>query len=149
MKLITSPTDDHMNQLASWLRAEKVDTGEGFYDNWDTIQLAHSKGEIHVIEQDNTAVALLVFYLSKQYAGMEILSVHPAKRRSGIGIGKYLAKSFMETARAGGIKKLRIQSQPTTSEPFWKKLGFSENPRSLCERINGIPIGALYMETEL
>lgn len=105
-------------EIEAWLRAERNETGEGFYCNWSVIQRGVEYDETFAMLRNSEAVAVLV----DGTAGPDILSVRPDLR--GTGIGGQFARWLFERALARDYSVLEIECEPRTSVPFWRKHGF-------------------------
>lgn len=145
--IVTHPNDIHMEQLYEWLSAEEKSTGEGFFCNWNVIYRAFEQERLRVAVDNSEAIALLTWWESSTNAGIDILTVKPSLRRTGIG--KLLVGNLIEELKRRGVRTVKIQSEPTSSENFWLSFGFVEDPHNPCERVNGIPMHNLYMIKEL
>jgi GNAT superfamily N-acetyltransferase len=105
-------------EIEKWLLAEREETGEGFYCNWNVIQGGLEYDETFVMLRDGDAVAVLV----DGNVGPNILSVRPDLR--GQGLGGQFARWLFERALGRGCTVLEIECEPRTSVPFWRKHGF-------------------------
>ncbi len=141
MKIITSPDAAHLNQLLLWLEAEQRATGQGFFCNWEVILHAHKENSLYVIEYNAEALGFLAWHGWEPYETINILSIHPKHRLQGMG--KLLVDFYLNSAISRNIKKVKVECEPYTSEPFWLSFGFSENEP--CQRIKGIPMEKLYL----
>lgn len=147
MKIVKNPTEAHLRDLYKWLKAEEIESGEGFFCNWDVIANSVSQDKLYIVDLDSRAVALLVKWQFSSSFGIDILTVEPRYR--GKGIGSHLAASLIDEAKNENAEKISIQCMPTSSEAFWKSLGFIEDPEKPCERIGGVPMQDLRLELSL
>jgi GNAT superfamily N-acetyltransferase len=113
---LATPVD--LAEIEAWLRAERKETGEGFYCNWGVIQRGVEYDETFAMRRNGEAVAVLV----DGTAGPDILSVRPDLR--GMGIGEQFARWLFERALARDYSVLEIECEPRTSVSFWRKHGF-------------------------
>ncbi len=147
MNIVESPTTLHLKQVYDWLVAEDRDSGQGFLCNWEIIQSSFDEGYVWFAERNSVAIAFLVWHGIGKHAGISILEVHPSFRRKRIG--KALAESILNKFKMDGVRRVKIHSKPTSSEPFWLSLGFREDEEHICERINGVPKEDLYLYKQL
>ena len=147
MKIVKKPTEAHLKDLYRWLKAEQIASGEGFFCNWNIIESSFSEDKLYIVESGSRAVALLVKWQFSSNFGIDILTVEPRYR--GSGIGRYLATGLIDEAKSENAEKISIQCMPTSSEAFWKSIGFTEDPDKPCERIRGIPMQKLHLELRL
>ncbi|RTR34787.1 GNAT family N-acetyltransferase [Shewanella atlantica] len=147
MKIVKNPTEAHLRDLYKWLKDEEIESGEGFFCNWNIIANSVSEDKLYIVELDSRAVALLVKWQFSSCFEIDILTVEPRYR--GKGIGRHLATSLIDEAKKVNAEKISIQCMPTSSEAFWKSLGFIEDPDKLCERIRGVPMQDLHLEMRL
>ena len=113
---LATPAD--LAEIEVWLIAEREETGEGFYCNWNVIQGGLEHDKTFVMLRDGEAVAVLV----DGTVGPDILSVRPDLR--GHGLGGQFAQWLFERALSRGYSVLEIECAPQTSVPFWRKHGF-------------------------
>lgn len=113
---LATPTD--LAEIEAWLIAERAETGEGFYCNWNLIQGGLEYDKTFVMLRDGEAVAVLV----NGTAGPDILSVRPDLR--GQRLGGQFARWLFEHAMGRDYSVLEIECEPRTSVPFWRQHGF-------------------------
>jgi GNAT superfamily N-acetyltransferase len=105
--------------IDEWLRKERDETGDGFYCNWGIIVSSFEERELYVLRTDGYPVA----FLSDQGATHNIAEVHPEHR--GKGYGKRLATHMIALSREHGLSVIEIDCAPSTSVPFWRRMGFT------------------------
>lgn len=142
-RFLLRPTKPHLDQTERWLQDEYREEGEGFYCNWNVITSAFNNGKMAVALFEDQAVAFIVWWCWKEEGGFEILSVHPEHR--GQGIGRALANRILSKFEKSGIKRVSIECQPFTSEPFWRRLGFIDDSAHPYQRMNGVPVPSLHL----
>jgi GNAT superfamily N-acetyltransferase len=125
--LVSVPTQQHLDDLEAWLRREQEETGEGFFCNWNIIQSCFDDNVLHCAVQSGVAVALSVWERSRGRAEMHIVTVRPDLRRAGVG--RRLVEHTMAELQRDGVVVVEGECKPTTSEPFWRRLGFEDPPR--------------------
>ncbi len=96
---------------------------------------------------DEQAVAFIVWWRWKSEAGLSILSVEPRLREQGIG--RALAIRILSKFEKAGVTKVSIECQPFTSERFWRRLGFTEDPAHPYQWKNGMPVPSLRLQKTL
>ncbi|WP_315923219.1 GNAT family N-acetyltransferase [Mesorhizobium sp. SP-1A] len=102
-----------------WLKAERDETGEGFYCNRSVIKDAHDDGEMVALIENDVPVAFIAYGLTRN----GILEVRPDRR--GLGYGKALAQAALQREIDDDRRCiLDIECAPETSIPFWEKFGF-------------------------
>ena len=105
--------------IDEWLRKERDETGDGFYCNWGIIVSSFEERELYVLRTDGYPVA----FLSDQGTTHNIAEVHPEHR--GKGYGKRLATHMIALSREHGLSVIEIDCAPSTSVPFWRRMGFT------------------------
>lgn len=143
-RIVLRPTGLHLDQTEQWLRVEHQREGEGFYCNWHVIAKAFKDRQMAVALVNDQAVAFIVWWRCKSEAGLSILSVEPRLREQGIG--RALAVRILSKFEKAGVTKVSIECQPFTSEPFWRRLGFTEDPAHPYQWKNGMPVPSLRLQ---
>lgn len=146
-RILLRPMELHLNQTEAWLQTEYRNEGEGFYCNWNVITKAFKGREIAVALIEEKAVAFIIWWRLKEEAGLSILSVKPNLRNHGIG--RTLANRILSKFEKAGVKKVSIECQPFTSEPFWRRLGFVDDPAHPYHRVHGMPAPSPHLQKVL
>src|SRR5215218_4647638 len=84
--------------IDEWLRKERDETGDGFYCNWGIIVSSFEERELYVLRTDGYPVA----FLSDQGA-----------------------THMIALSREHGLSVIEIDCAPSTSVPFWRRMGFT------------------------
>ncbi|MGB8166501.1 MAG: GNAT family N-acetyltransferase [Chthoniobacteraceae bacterium] len=119
--MIRRSTDQDMQAIRSWLEQECQQGQTNFLVNWSLTEERHQRGEL--IVYIDGASELPVGY---QWGGLicpGILEVRPDMR--GRGIGRKLVMRRIAQARRRNECLLVIQCKPSSSIPFWQKMGFT------------------------
>ena len=111
-------------KIRTWLEQESQDGIPGsFFCNYNLIEAGQRSGSLLALVR--TADALpIAFCLGDD--NLDILAVKADCRRHGLG--RCLAKYFIDAARKRDVIGLYGQCVPLTSKPFWKSLGFVSVP---------------------
>jgi len=119
-----SPGKISLAKIETWLKEERLATGEGFYVNWSTIKNAFAQGQMAVLEMSNEPVGFAVWRPNDKLTYLDIVEIHPSHRKKGLA-GQLLAY-FSDHFLTIGIMVIELQCEPPESELTWKKLGFIE-----------------------
>lgn len=152
--------------VLSWLRWEYEWTSSdgSFWHNRSTITDAQADNRLYVLAADNRVAGFLVGSLNGDLSMME---VRPELRRHGLG--RQLVEHYLDCIRQAGGLGARVECQPSSSTPFWKRLGFrpyfdrqsmatsdgdrfDQTPQRLARILsidNEIPVDALRVPIEL
>ena len=126
-KIVFDPTERELQEVENWLKQEYEDTGEGFYCNWSIIKESLAQKELITISLDKHTVGFLVLGCRELRATIDILEIRTDHRNKGLG--KELVDAVFEHLRADNIYAVDVQCSPSSSEPFWRKLGFRDFPK--------------------
>jgi GNAT superfamily N-acetyltransferase len=91
---------------------------EGFYWNSKLIRKAHKKGELYVLREGDKCVA---YHFKSDEMG--IVYVRPNRR--GNGYGHMLVARWLAAAAKNDEPYAAVECAPSTSRPFWTKMGFT------------------------
>ncbi|MDP3282084.1 MAG: GNAT family N-acetyltransferase [Nitrosomonas sp.] len=120
---------DDLDAIHNWLIDEEAQGVHGnFLCNWSIIERAHRDGELLVYVGGRTGLPLAF-----QLGGLirpGILQVRHAYR--GTGIGRKMVQRCISLASKRDQCLLYIECKPSTSIPFWQRMGFT-----LIESANG------------
>ena len=119
---IRRSTDSDLEAIHKWLIEEdERDVQGNFLCNWNLTKNCHEDGELLVYFDGKTQLPV-----AYQWGGLlnsGILQVKEDFRGQGIG-AKLVARRIKEAYKKDECI-LKIQCQPSTSIPFWKKMGFT------------------------
>ena len=119
--LIRKSTDDDVESIHQWLKEQCSDSScESLYVNWSLTLQAHKEGKliVYIEPQSNEPVA----YQWGDLVQPGILEVKKDKRNHGIGAK--LVRHCIQNAIEQNICALHIQCKPSSSIPFWERIGF-------------------------
>lgn len=135
IKYSFSPTKYQLNEIKNWLIEEINSTGFGFYDNWNCIESAYNKREIATISENNQTIGFITWSnYAKFSAIINITAIKSTHRNKGVG-KKLISKLFTKLIFKN-IYSVRLECAPSTSELFWRHIGFTDFPS--CHYWNGI-----------
>jgi GNAT superfamily N-acetyltransferase len=132
--VIFRPTRTNLEQIKDWLIAERSETGEGFYCNWNIIESSYRHEELCCIVSNTEAVGFAVWGESELSARLDIVEIRPDLRRRSFG--RILVEECFNHFRNLGLLVVDLECQPPTSEPIWRCLGFSDFPQKLNSNYN-------------
>jgi len=119
---IRNSTKKDLENILNWLKEEDELNIEGcFYCNRRIIKESHCEGSLFVLLENDKSIPLA--YMATYESEINILEVYYKNRRKGYG--KILASHFIEIKKESTIPIIKVQCNPDSSIPFWKKLGFS------------------------
>lgn len=124
--IITNPNVTHIRQIQEWLEQENLDTGTGFYCNWNVIQDSFLKGKLFCLMQGDDVIGFLTFRIDGLVATIDVMEIHPKCR--GKGSGKLFFTVFSDIFRRIGCLVVDLRFISDDSYSFWKSLGFIEYP---------------------
>lgn len=117
--IIRRATKKDLAVVEKWLRAEYKRDGKGFYCNWNVIVKIFESKQLFVLAIGEDVVG----FVADGWSGPEIVNVRRDKQ--GMGYGRRLAKWAIASAARRGRSIIKVQCAPTTSLPFWEKMGFT------------------------
>jgi len=116
---IQNATEQDLEFIKMWLKQEQIDTEEGFFPNWNIIEKVYQNNRLIVLIINDSACGFAVCRKS----GIDILEIHPDFRKRGYG--RFLVQYIIDKAYEDDLSVVRIECEPETSIPFWKKMGFT------------------------
>lgn len=119
--LLRRSTPEDVQGIHAWLRRQEASGVHGtFLCNWELTRKQHEAGELLVCVDSATGEAIAYQWGGLIHPG--ILEVREDWR--GRGIGKLMVDHLLDAAYQAGEDLLRIQCKPSSSVPFWKRMGF-------------------------
>lgn len=116
----STPTD--LKAIHSWLIEEDAQEVHGnFLCNWSVIESAHRDGQLLVYVDGRTGLPLAFQLGGLIWPG--ILQIRYASR--GKGIGRKMVQRCVSLAIKRNQCLLYIECKPSTSIPFWQRMGFT------------------------
>jgi len=126
---IRHSTRDDLEAIRAWLLEEESNNVPGnFLCNWSVIERAQADDELLVYVDGHTGIP--VGFQLGRLVRPGILQVRNACRHKGIG--RKLVERCLAMARKRNECLLYIECKPSTSIPFWERMGFT-----LLESIDG------------
>ena len=117
---LSKPED--ISAIRSWLEAEDaLDVHGNFLCNWGLIERAHRERRL-LVYIDGKSGLPIGFQLGRLLES-GILQVKQEFRHRGIG--RRMVEYCIRLARRKGESLLSIQCKPSTSIPFWERMGFT------------------------
>lgn len=120
--LIRWSTDEDVHQIRRWLEEEdRLGIDGNFLCNWNLTVESHQEGKLLVLvdETDGTTLA----YQWGQLLQSGILQVRDRFRSKGLGM--LVVEHCVELALQQDEMVLQVECKPSSSIPFWKKMGFT------------------------
>jgi len=117
MDKIRVANKEDLIQIETWLK-EEVEYSNGFYHNFGIIENYFKKQLLFVYEENNSILG----FITGSIKSPSIINVR--KTFKGKGIGKKLYYYLENKSRENNVCLIDIICEPTTSIPFWKKMGF-------------------------
>lgn len=119
----TEPNKQDIKEILTWLKDEKKCTGASFYYNKDIIKQSFENGNAIVFKLGKKNIGLAIWNnIDKIRVDIDIFVIHPDYR--GQGFGSFYYNAISDFFRSEGVKAIKLFCSPTTSEPFWEKMGF-------------------------
>jgi GNAT superfamily N-acetyltransferase len=112
-----------LRQVLGWLKKE----GSGFWNNRQQIEDGARDGDLTVAIKEDFGV---IGFLLGSESGLAILEVRQKFWRTGIG--RSLAEHGLRRIEEKGRIGVKVQCKPTTSVPFWERMGFSPTEETSC-----------------
>lgn len=120
-------SNDTFTEIETWLNEEYIETGEGFFKNFDAIEYSFSQKRIAVLIIDNKPIGFVTWNLGYKFSTtIEILAIKPSCRDKNLG--DYLVNEILAHFKQRGILVVDLQCSPYESMGFWKKMGFTHYP---------------------
>lgn len=122
-----TPTNQQLQELKTWLKAEEDLSQSGFFCNWDTIEKAFKKSCLIVFIYNNEIVGFLSWStFSAPYVYIDIMEIHPNHRKKGFG--KRMFEACEIYFKNKEFLAMILCCEPRESEAFWRKMCFTKFP---------------------
>jgi ribosomal protein S18 acetylase RimI-like enzyme len=112
-------------QIVRWLKKEAA-AGEGFHHDRDILRRAAREQEMLCARLEDRVVGFGVFTFGLALSAIDIVEIRPRYRR--LGVGTRLATEIIALLFSRSHRPIRIQCAPASSEPFWRRFGFFDDP---------------------
>lgn len=126
LQIIIEPSQSDLSKIEEWLKIEFEEEDEGFYHNWLSIKESPSKNEIIVLSKNNYPIGFVTYYGHEKHIKIGIFAIEPKYRRKGYG--KVFYEKIAEHFKKENYVAIKLFCRPSTSESFWKKVGFIKYP---------------------
>tara|TARA_R110002124_G_scaffold248646_1_gene413761 strand:+ start:123 stop:845 length:723 start_codon:yes stop_codon:yes gene_type:complete len=124
----TNPDKNELEFLKKWLSVEYKKYGTGFFCNWNIIKKSFSENRLIIFQEDKSPIGFIVWRKSKIYVDIDIMEIHPEKRKLGLGkIFYHILQNFFLDQE---FKAFKLFCDPSESEIFWRKMGFIDFPET-------------------
>ena len=121
------PKKQDIKEILIWLKHEKNHSGASFYNNKNIIEQSFEKGNLIVFKQGKKNIGLAIWNnVDELRVDIDIFVIHPDYR--GQGFGCFYYNEILKLFRSKGFKVIKLFCSPSTSEPFWKKMGLIKLP---------------------
>jgi ribosomal protein S18 acetylase RimI-like enzyme len=125
-----TPTQDQIEEIKAWLIEEQNNSGEGFYCNWSIIASFYKRWNFSVISTNNKTIGFACWRNTSDLSGqINIFEIHPDFRRRGVGL--YFTEKLLSHFVEKNVYVIDLQCVPSTSEIFWRYLGFTDVPLNI------------------
>lgn len=129
LKTDLNPSKKHLDNIEEWLIEEDNKSNEGFYHHWSMISNAFDEKRLIIITKNDYAIGFVIYNIFDLTAKIDIAEIKPIERKKGIA--KKLINGTLEYFKAKGILVTELFCSPENSEPFWKKVGFINFPKTI------------------
>lgn len=128
-EICVNPNALQLSEIKNWLSEEYDLHGEGFFVNWNVIEGYFQRNQLIVITENQKSIGFTTWDFSLNIlVNISIAAIHPDYRLKGAG--KYLMRSSFEIFASEGGAIVELFCSPSSSQHFWRKLGFIDKPIS-------------------
>jgi len=128
LKFVKNPTKNHIIQIKSWLIDEYQQHQEGFYVNWNVIEEGFYEKKLYCLTENNKAIGFVWWRAIGKTVKIEIAEIKRKRRK--LGLGRLLVEYVLREFKISYLV-VNLACAPSTSEPFWQKMGFKKYYSSL------------------
>jgi GNAT superfamily N-acetyltransferase len=127
---IQTATSHHLQEVLVWLKAEREETGDGFYCNRNVIAQSFAVGEGLCAFAEEGIVGFAVFQMFTDGGDVQIVEVKPSARRRGLGSALLLAA--VDVLCRQGAKYVDVECTSPEGEALCRRHGFGDyvDPRN-------------------
>lgn len=119
----TDPSKEQLKIIKEWLIQEEKESGEGFLCNWNIIEKYFNNNQLVIVLKDQQPIGFSTWRTTDDFLlTIDIVEIHPQYRFNGAG--KFLFDEIITFQLKRGVKVVELICAPSSSERFWKKLGF-------------------------
>ena len=122
----TKPSFKNLTEIKAWLLEEDEKTKQGFYCNWNVIEKSYENKELITFQNNDSTIGFITWSNCEMYAAIDIMEINPNCRKKGFG--KLFYESVAEYFKSIDLIAIKLFCSPTSSEKFWKKMGFIKFP---------------------
>ena len=125
------PANTHqVEEVLGWLKAEKEQSGTGFYCNRNAIEKSFSSGEGLCAIAEGRIIGFAVFQMFTDGGVVHIIEVEPSSR--GQGLGSQLLLAAVEVLRGLGANYVNVECTSAEGEALCRRHGFEDyvDPRN-------------------
>lgn len=126
LQINNKPSKTDLSAIKNWLEEEMEVYGEGFYGNWAGIEKNFYNEKLITLSYLNYPIGFVTFYQFKVHVDIGIFAIEPKHR--GKGIGKIFYQKVAEHFKRNNYLALKLFCSPSSSETFWKQMGFIKYP---------------------
>lgn len=117
---VRAAIDSDIPIIEAWLPTDNF--SDTLAINWECTKRVYQCEGMLVWEDEITKRPVAYFWGSLNTTN-SILEIQPSRR--GEGIGNAVVEHLLDRSRLAGEPLLEIEAAPTSSEPFWRAMGFS------------------------
>jgi N-acetylglutamate synthase-like GNAT family acetyltransferase len=124
-----TPTKEQLLETKAWLTQELENSGEGFMNNWNIIEDYFDRKQLILLLHESKTIGFTTWDIVDEIAlNIDIAVIHPNFRSKGAG--KFMMGESFKYLKSKDILVAKLFCQPSSSEPFWKSLGFIDMPET-------------------
>lgn len=130
MLKIRTATARDLPELLGWLKAEREETGAGFYCNKSVIEKSFERGEGLCAVEIGNILGFAVIQMFSEGGDIHIIETHPSARRQRIGA--QLLEEAITVLRGQGANYVDVECTSLEGEALCRRHGFEDyvDPRN-------------------